>query len=433
MQPAPADEARWRALLERELKGAPARGLSLDCGETLPPLPEPVAPTPMLSERPRMALGPAPEGALDGGPVHDAGSDEVQDLGALLSFGLASLRSGAPPESLRFSLRLGTQPLVEIARVRALRLCWARVLELCGLPSAEAWIHARLGDRVLCRYSPWNNALRHAAALFAASVAGVDLFTPVPHDALAGGAGERIATNAAHIAIEESRLLRTLDAAQGSAAVEQLTAILCRRAWAEMQQIEAEGLPALAERVAATHARRVERLRCRKQLIVGVSDFVDADEPRPPDAPPVAEGLFPLRRFAEPFEALRDLSSRPELALLAVGGVAELGPRLSWTRSLLQVGGFQPPDESPGSADEALARFRTHPAPLAVICATDAAYPELVPALVPALRQAGARFVVLAGRPGPHEAAFRAAGVDRFAFLGQDAVTLLSELIAVKP
>ena len=68
----------------------------------------------------------------------------------------------------------------------------------------------------------------------------------------------------------------------------------------------------------------------------------------------------------------------------------------------------------------------------AVIVATDAAYPELVPALVPRLRAAGARTIAVAGRPrDPAVAdALREAGVDLFLALGADALAALTQLHA---
>jgi methylmalonyl-CoA mutase len=48
-----------------------------------------------------------------------------------------------------------------------------------------------------------------------------------------------------------------------------------------------------------------------------------------------------------------------------------------------------------------------------------------VPRLAAALKERGARAVILAGRPGGREASYRAAGVDQFIYLGGDAVAVL--------
>jgi methylmalonyl-CoA mutase len=66
----------------------------------------------------------------------------------------------------------------------------------------------------------------------------------------------------------------------------------------------------------------------------------------------------------------------------------------------------------------------------ACLCGTDEQYAAQAAACARALRAAGARRVLLAGRPGPREAELREAGVDGFLHLGCDAVATLSELLA---
>jgi methylmalonyl-CoA mutase len=60
-----------------------------------------------------------------------------------------------------------------------------------------------------------------------------------------------------------------------------------------------------------------------------------------------------------------------------------------------------------------------------VICGTDTAYTEEAENAAQRLKAGGARWVVLAGKPGESEAKLRAAGVDQFVFAGQDALEAL--------
>ncbi len=64
----------------------------------------------------------------------------------------------------------------------------------------------------------------------------------------------------------------------------------------------------------------------------------------------------------------------------------------------------------------------------AVICGPDPLYPDVVPELAPALLEAGAGRVLLAGRPGAHQAAWEAAGVSGFVYLGCDVLAVLAGL-----
>jgi methylmalonyl-CoA mutase len=66
---------------------------------------------------------------------------------------------------------------------------------------------------------------------------------------------------------------------------------------------------------------------------------------------------------------------------------------------------------------------------VAVICSSDKLYPDVVPQVAPKLKAVGARSVVLAGNPGVNEAAWRAAGVDRFIFIKCDVLATLREML----
>jgi methylmalonyl-CoA mutase len=143
---------------------------------------------------------------------------------------------------------------------------------------------------------------------------------------------------------------------------------------------------------------------------------------------------MPLRRPAEPFERLRDrsdaqlaaLGTRPRLFLASVGSLAQHNARTTWVQNLLAAGGVEAlTADGYADAAAAAAAFRQSGASAAVICSSDTLYAELVEALAPALRGAGARRVWLAGKPKQREAAWRAAGVDGFVHLGIDVVAFL--------
>ncbi|MBV8094509.1 MAG: hypothetical protein JO110_15055 [Acetobacteraceae bacterium] len=79
--------------------------------------------------------------------------------------------------------------------------------------------------------------------------------------------------------------------------------------------------------------------------------------------------------------------------------------------------------------DEAAAGFAASGLKIAVICSTDKEYATVVPQLAPKLKAAGARTVILAGHPGNSEAAYRAAGVDRFIYVRCDVLETLKSLL----
>ncbi len=172
-------------------------------------------------------------------------------------------------------------------------------------------------------------------------------------------------------------------------------------------------------------------------------------EPHPLAEPVVKGGTsvapLPARRLAEPFERLRDAADahlartgkRPRVFLASLGDVATHSARSTWVRNFLAAGGIEAiaGAELHNSADAGKA-FADSGAPIACICASDRVYAELAEATAGALKAAGARKVLLAGRPKNQEVALKAAGVDTFVFAGCDAVETLAELqetIGVKP
>jgi methylmalonyl-CoA mutase len=299
------------------------------------------------------------------------------------------------------------------------------------------------------------NVMRGAMAAFSAGLGGADSISVLPHSLAIGlpdGLARRLARNAGLVLLRESNLGFVADPAAGAGAFEALTKALCEKAWALFQEIEAQGgLPsALANGAfqrqvaagAAALARDVARL---KSPITGVSAHADLAE-RPVEialgapereafAP--AEGALAPIRLAEPFERLRDRSdallersrSRPKVYLAGLGPEPEHRPRVAFVRELLEAGGFEPIyDREAATAGEAANRLKASDAPLACLCGADESYATEATAFARAIKAAGAKGLALAGQPGAHEAAWRAAGVDEFIFAGSDAVAALQGL-----
>ena len=99
-------------------------------------------------------------------------------------------------------------------------------------------------------------------------------------------------------------------------------------------------------------------------------------------------------------------------------------------RDFFEAGGFEVlAREAKSDVAEAAAAFAASSAKIAVICSTDKQYATAVAELAPKLKAAGARTVVLAGHPGQSEAAYRAAGVDRFIYVRCDVLDTLWSLL----
>ncbi|MEQ4718575.1 methylmalonyl-CoA mutase subunit beta [Nonomuraea sp. B19D2] len=384
---------------------------------------------------------------VDATPYHDAGGSDAEELGCSIAQGVAELRAltggGLSVEQalgqIEFRYAATADQFATIAKLRAARRLWARVAEVCGAPEHGGQRqHAVTGSAMMTARDPWVNMLRTTLACFAAGVGGADAVTVQPFDACLGlpdAFSRRIARNTQSLLLEESGLGHVVDPAGGSWYVERRTADLAERAWSWFQEIEAAGGITQAGglvtgRIAATRARRAGDIAHRRFPITGVSEFPDVREKpvRPPStAPasrPAAAGL-PRIRYAEAFEALRDLADaqpeRPKVFLATIGPVAAHTARASFAANLFQAGGLGTETAGPGADPEQIATaFAVSGAAVACLCSTDKLYAQHAAAVAAALRKAGARKVWLAGK-GEYE------GVDGNLYAGCDALAVLRE------
>ena len=144
-----------------------------------------------------------------------------------------------------------------------------------------------------------------------------------------------------------------------------------------------------------------------------------------------------LARLAEPFEALRDAadahaakSGKPyEVFLASLGDVIDHNIRSAWIKNYLAAGGIAATmTDGYATADDAAHAFKASGLSAACICSSDAINAGHAEATAKALKAAGAKLVLMAGRPGDREAALKSAGVDQFLLAGADAVVTLAAL-----
>lgn len=391
--------------------------------------------------------------AVDALPYHEAGGSAGQELGASLATAVAYLRelteAGLTVEAacaqIEFRYAATADQFLTIAKLRAARRLWARVAEVCGAPDAGAQRqHAVTSPVMMSRRDPWVNMLRTTVACLGAGVGGADSVTVLPFDhslGLPDAFARRIARNTSTILLEESHLARVIDPAGGSWYVERLTDELAHAGWEFFQEIERAGGQATAlrsgligERLAATWAKRSEKLAKRREPITGVSEFPNLTErPVEREAPPAqAPGGLPRVRRDEAYEILRSRSdahlastgTRPRVFLAALGPAAAHSARASFASNLFQAGGIEAvQDPVTVDATTAADAFTASGATVACLCSSDALYEEQADEVAQALKSAGARRVFLAGRPADH------AGVDAYVFAGCDAVSVLSSAL----
>lgn len=235
---------------------------------------------------------------VSGDPYHDGGASAVDELGFVIATAVEYVREmdkrglgiDTVAPRMRFSLSIGSNFFMEIAKIRAARVLWAKVVEAFGGNDASKRIH------IHGRSSIWNksrldahtNLLRTTTESFSGVIGGVDSMHTSPFDEVLrvpDDFSRRIARNQQIILQEECELTRTIDPAGGSYYVEWLTDQVAQKAWAVFQDMEKlggmwaalqQGAP--QDKVSKTRDERLKRVQQRRDPIVGVNMYPNASE-----------------------------------------------------------------------------------------------------------------------------------------------------------
>ncbi|MEN8652645.1 methylmalonyl-CoA mutase [Streptomyces sp. 21So2-11] len=238
--------------------------------------------------------------SISGYHIQEAGATADLELAYTLADGMEYLRAGlgagldvdAFAPRLSFFWAIGMNFYMEIAKLRAARLLWARMVKTFGPKNPKS-----LSLRTHCQTSGWsltaqdvfNNVTRTCVEAMAATQGHTQsLHTNALDEALAlpTDFSARIARNTQLLLQQESGTCRVIDPWGGSAYVEKLTHDLARRAWEHIEEVEAAGgmaqaidagIPKL--RVEEAAARTQARIDSGRQPVIGVNKYrVETDE-----------------------------------------------------------------------------------------------------------------------------------------------------------
>ncbi len=370
---------------------------------------------------------------VDATAVHDAGASDVQELAYSLAAGAQYLRTlvdagftvDQAAELIDFRYAATDEQFPTIAKFRAARRLWNRVVELSGGSSAGQLQHAVTSRPMMAKYDPYVNMLRTTVAAFAAGTGGASSVTVLPFDERLGlpdAFSRRIARNTSSLLISESHVAEVSDPAGGAYAVEKLTDDMARAAWELFGEIDAaESLDAalgvVRAHVEQTVSERALSIARRKRPITGVSEFPNLHETLP-ERRPYADPPE-VHRYAGEFEAMRDDRATTPVFLATMGTVAAYTARATFAANLLAAGGVDTVTAGPTEGvDDVVAAYEAA-GKVPVVCLTGnaAAYDAWGADLVAALRTAGAKHVVIAGKSSLDVDATAAVGDDALAFL----------------
>jgi methylmalonyl-CoA mutase len=219
--------------------------------------------------------------------------------------------------AVALTLPAGQDMFITIAKFRAARLLWSRILAASGLANDAITIHGETSWRMMTALDPHSNILRTTASVFGAALGGADRITVLPFSLAQGLPDEfarRIARNTQTILQEESQLWRVSDPASGSGYVENLTTSLCDQAWALFQDIEKEGgivraldSGRIQSLIAGRRQERLARIAAKSETIIGVTAYRPHTEMAPAiedaERGKIPKGPLAAIRYAEDLES----------------------------------------------------------------------------------------------------------------------------------
>ena len=238
--------------------------------------------------------------SISGYHMQEAGADNVLELAYTLADGMEYVRAAmsrgldvddfAP--RLSFFFAIGTDFFMEIAKLRAARTLWSKIMRDFGAKNEKSLIlrtHCQTSGVSLTEKDPYNNIIRTSYEAMSAILGGTQsLHTNSFDEAIALPTDEsaRIARNTQLILQNETGVTKTVDPLAGSYFVESLTEELSQKAWEIIEEIEElggmtkavkAGIPKLKIEESAT--KKQAKVDSGNRVVVGVNKFKNPHEP----------------------------------------------------------------------------------------------------------------------------------------------------------
>ncbi|MDE2277696.1 MAG: methylmalonyl-CoA mutase, partial [Burkholderiales bacterium] len=284
--------------------------------------------------------------SISGYHMQEAGANQALELAFTLADGMeyvqTALAKGLDVDAfagrLSFFWAIGMNFYLEIAKMRAARLLWCRIMQGFGAKSPKSLMlrtHCQTSGWSLAAQDPYNNIVRTTIEAMAAVFGGTQSLHTNSFDeaiALPTEFSARIARNTQLILQEETHITSVVDPWAGSYLMEKLTQDMADSAWAIIEEVQAMGGMTKAVdsgwaklKIEASAAEKQARIDAGTDVIVGVNKYrsgqQDAVEVREVDNVKVREGQ--IARLAQ-VRATRD-AARVQAALAALTECAKHG------------------------------------------------------------------------------------------------------------
>jgi methylmalonyl-CoA mutase len=375
--------------------------------------------------------------SVNGKHFANSGSSIVQELAFSLAQGAEYLTQltelglsiDKVAKSIKFNFGIGNNYFMEIAKLRAARYLWAKIVEAYGPEcrcAARLVAHSETNTFNKTIYDPYVNMLRTQTEAMSAVLGGANSVTVLPFNAIYEDTtefSERIARNQQILLKEESHLDKIVDPSAGSYYIESLTNSLTEQAWKLFLEVQEKGgfIAAFKEgfiqaEIKAMAAKRNNNIAQRRESLLGINEFpnfteklakeLDAFVFQPVDTTVEGAEVETLKPFrgAQAFEALRyktDVYSkenkRPVAFMLTIGSLAFRKARAQFSCNFFAVAGFEVIDNNGfKTIEEGVAAAKAKNVDIVVICSSDDEYAALVPQ---AAEKLDGEILVVAGNP----------------------------------
>ena len=376
--------------------------------------------------------------------LNNSGAYCAQELAYALAWGADYMtmltEAGIPnyqaARAIRFNMGIGGNYFMEIAKFRAARLLWAKIVEAYKAPTFTTALKEAAKMNVCAETSRFNmtvfdayvNLLRSQTETMSAALAGVDEIVVTPFDVTyeqPTDFAERIARNQQLLLKEESHFDKVVDPAAGSYYLENLTHAIATEAWKQFLAIQEQG--GMYEMIAAGKVqaamqenltKRLGDVAKRKEILLGSNQFPNFNEKAAKKIkttgcgcgcgtcstkPESALATLPVARAAEEFEALRleteAAKKQPVAFMLTIGNLAMRIARAQFSCNFLACAGYKVIDNNGfATVADGIKAARKAKADIIVLCSSDDEYATYAPEAWKKLQGAKELFIV-AGAP----------------------------------
>ncbi len=373
--------------------------------------------------------------------LNNSGAYAAQELAYALAWGAeymtmlteAGVANYKAANAIRFNMGIGGNYFMEIAKFRAARLLWAKIVEAYKAPifttalknAAKMNVSAETSKFNMTIFDAYVNLLRSQTETMSAALAGVDEITVTPFDVTyerPTDFAERIARNQQLLLKEEAHFDKIVDPAAGSYYLENLTASIAAEAWKQFLAIQEQGgmyemvaAGKVQEHIAANLKARLGDVAKRKEVLLGSNQFPNFTEKaakkikadagacssicncKEQRAKNKEQGhcgcdskcenalpTLPVARAAEEFETLRleteGAKKQPVAFMLTIGNLVMRIARAQFSCNFLACAGYKVIDNNGfKTVAEGIKAAKKAKADIIVLCSSDDEYAELAP------------------------------------------------------